>query len=443
MSDFGKFSFEDWYALYETGCETHTNRMRTILHSDLNAFYATAQQTLEPSLSSVPFAVVGRVEDRHGIVLAKNELAKAYDVRTGEALWQAKKKCPALITREPNFDLYYRLSKKVREIYARYTDRLEPFGIDECWLDVTESHRLFGTGEEIAEKIRREVKVETGLTVSIGVSFNKVFAKLGSDVKKPDAITVISKENYQDIVWKMPVENLLYVGRSTKQKLNRVNIINIGDLARADRDFLIKLLGKWGGVLGSFARGEDHAPVRKVNEQDPIKSIGNSMTVYRDLYTDEDVRAVLFLLAETVAERLCESDVGRAWVVSVSAKSKGLLTYGKQFRLPAPTKTSEKIGETAFQLFKECYPFTEPVRSLGVAVSNFSGGVEQLSFDVDNVTEHKREQFEKAVGHIRDKYGKNSLNRAAVLKDGKLQRVNLKEDPTLHPENYAGKEPKS
>lgn len=443
MSDFGKFSLEDWYALYETGCEAHTSRMRTILHSDLNAFYATAGQTLEPSLASVPFAVVGSVEDRHGIVLAKNELAKKYDIKTGEALWQAKKKCPALVTREPNFDLYYRLSHKVREIYARYTDRVESFGIDECWLDVTESQRLFGTGEEIAEKIRAEVKAETGLTVSIGVSYNKVFAKLGSDVKKPDAVTVISKENYQDIVWKMPVENLLYVGRATKQKLNRVNIITIGDLARADRDFLIKILGKWGGVLCSFARGEDHTPVRKVDEKEPIKSIGNSMTVYRDLHTEEDVRAVLFLLSETVAERLCESDVGRAWVVSVSAKSKSLITYGKQLRLPSPTKTSEKIGETAFQLFKESYPFLEPVRALGVAVSQFSGGVEQLTFDVDHATEQKRERFEKAVGHIRDKYGKNSLNRAAIFKEGKLQRVNLKEDSTLHPENHTGKQPKS
>ena len=235
--------------------------MRTILHSDLNNFYASVEMLKHPELNGLPLAVCGSVEDRHGIVLAKNQTAKEFGVKTGEVIWQAKKKCPNLITTTADFPAYLKVSKAVRKIYERFTDHIEPFGIDECWLDVTDSLRIFGSGAEIAEQIRKAVKEEIGVTVSIGVSFNKVFAKLGSDMKKPDAITFITPENFKETVWKLPAEELLFVGRATKNKLSAIGIHSIGDIASTDEKVLTKLLGVWGHTLHTYANGKDDAPV--------------------------------------------------------------------------------------------------------------------------------------------------------------------------------------
>lgn len=275
-----------------------TKPMRTILHSDLNNFYASVECLRRPEIREKPVVVVGSKEDRHGVVLAKNTVAKRAGVRTGDVYWQARQKCgETLVEVQADFARYLKVSKAVRGIYEDYTDRIEAYGIDECWLDVTASLKLFGSGVGIAEAIRERVKREIGITVSVGVSWNKIFAKLASDMKKPDAVTEITQENYKEIVWRLPVEDLLYVGSATKQKLNRIGIRTIGQLARSDEELLVRMLGKWGSYLFAFANGSDTSPVSAVDEEENIKSIGNSLTVYRDLKNEEDVRMVIHLLA--------------------------------------------------------------------------------------------------------------------------------------------------
>lgn len=277
---------------------------RVILHSDCNSFYASVECLHRPEIRDKPVAVGGEPEHRHGMILTKNLIAKKYGVKTGEPLWKAKQKCPELIIINPDYKLYMRFSEMARKIYLDYTDRVEPFGIDECWLDVTGSTGLFGNGEKIAQEIRGRIKYELGITVSVGVSFNKVFAKLGSDYKKPDAVTVIAKENYKNIVWPLPVEDLLYVGPATKRKLNSYGINTIGKLANMPQNYLHSYFGKWGDMLHDFSNGIDYSPVAEYNHIREVKSIGNSTTTIRDLVNNEDVKMVLFVLAGSVGRRM-------------------------------------------------------------------------------------------------------------------------------------------
>ena len=256
---------------------------RVILHIDMNNFYASVETLYDPSLKDIPMAVGGDKERRHGIVLAKNMLAKAKGVKTAEALWEAERKCPGIKFVPPHFERYAKYSRLAKEIYMQYTDMVESFGLDECWLDVTGSRRLFGSGREIAEEIRARVKDELGLTVSIGVSFNKIFAKLGSDYKKPDAVTAFTRENFKELVWPLPAADLLFVGKSTQEALRKYGIYTIGDAAKADRKLLKRLFGKAGEQLSMYANGEDRSPVRRVNEHEEIKSIGNS-TAYHSTH---------------------------------------------------------------------------------------------------------------------------------------------------------------
>ena len=400
--------------------------MRTILHSDLNNFYASVEVLKNPDLKGVPIAVCGSVEDRHGIVLAKNQIAKEYGVKTGEVLWQAKKKCPNLVNVPVDFPSYIAVSHKVREIYGRFTDRIEPFGIDECWLDVTESLKIFGSGEQIAEKIRKVIKEEIGVTVSVGVSYNKIFAKLGSDMKKPDAVTVITTENYKEKVWPLPVEDLLYVGHATKKKLNMVGIHTIGDLANTDEKFLTRMLGAWGKSLYTNANGFDLSPVVAQGEESTLKSIGNSMTDYKDLTCFDEVKTLLLLLSESVAARLRESGLGRAKTVKITVTDNKLQTFGKQVTLINPTKTAGEIASVAYNLFESLYKWENPVRGAGVSVSNFTLGLEQLSFDFDGDKRKKQDLLDTTVDKIRAKYGNTSLQRARILQDEKLAHTDIK-----------------
>ena len=241
---------------------------RAILHSDCNGFYASVECLHHPEIRNKPVAVSGDAENRHGIILAKNEIAKKYNIKTGEAIWQAKQKCPDLITVPPHFDLYKRFSKMARRIYSEYTDKIEPFGLDEAWLDVTDNKNM--NGKEIALEINRRIKQELGITVSIGVSFNKIFAKFGSDYKKPDAITEITRENYRDIVWNCPAIDLLYVGRATGRKLESIGIYTIGDIATADVTLLRSYLGKWGDLIYGFANGYDSSTVAQMKEKSEV-----------------------------------------------------------------------------------------------------------------------------------------------------------------------------
>lgn len=407
--------------------------MRSILHSDLNNFYASVECVQNESLRNVPMVVVGDREERHGIVLAKNQIAKEFGIKTGDVIWQAKLKCGNLVEVVADMPKYLEYSRKVRAIYEQYTDRIEAFGIDECWLDVTESRLLFGNGEEIAEKIRKEIKEKLGLTVSIGVSFNKIFAKLGSEIKKPDAVTVITENNYREIVWKLPVGDLLYVGRATERKLRERGIRTIGDLAATDTNYLNKMLGKWGVYLSYFARGLDNSPVMRVDETDIVKSIGNSLTCYRDLNTYADVESLIYLLSDSVASRLREGGYGKAKLCHISYRDNLLVNFGKSKRFPYPTRLTSDIADIAFKAFLELSDLSRPVRSISVSVSDFTGKAEQLSMGITAENYDRKEKLEQTIDLVRKKYGNSIVKRAIVYRDSKLGNLDIKGDHVIHP----------
>ncbi|MCX4384243.1 MAG: DNA polymerase IV [Clostridia bacterium] len=411
--------------------------MRTILHSDLNNFYASVECLRRPEIRGKPVVVVGAKEERHGVVLAKNMIAKRAGVKTGDVYWEARQKCGnALVEVQADFSEYLKVSKKVRKIYEDYTDRVEAFGIDECWLDVTHSLFLFGSGAEIANAVRERVKKEIGITVSVGVSWNKIFAKLGSDMKKPDAVTEITPENFRDTVWKLPAEELLYVGKATKEKLARLGVKTIGQLAQADETLLIKQLGKWGRYLHAFANGRDDSPVVTVDEEENIKSVGNSLTVYRDLKDDEDVRMVIHLLADSVGARMREAGLPRARTVHVSVRSSDLSEFRKQGKFPRPTRHALEISQKAFELFREMYPWNNYVRSVGVSVSDFSFGAEQLDLFGDFEKDEKQVRLDAAVDRLRRKYGNGIIQSAIVYKDPKIRALDVKGEHTIHPYSF-------
>lgn len=406
--------------------------MRTILHSDLNNFYASVELLRRPELRGFPVVVVGSKEDRHGVVLAKNDIAKRMGVRTGDVYWQAKQKCGETLKEVPvDFPTYQRVSKEVRKIYSEYTDRIEPFGIDECWLDVTESVNLFGSGRAIADIIRNRVKRETGLTVSIGVSYNKIFAKLGSDLKKPDAVTEITPDNFRALVWVLPVEDLLFVGNATREKLNRLGIQTIGQLAGASKDFLVRNLGKWGEYLYTYANGLDESPVKRSDEEDPIKSVGNSLTLYHDLTSYEEVESVLFMLADSVSARMREGGLPRARTVKLWVRESDLSDLTRQGGIE-PTSSGVEIGKRAMQLFKESYDWKNPVRALGVSVCNFSYGAEQISIFDSTDKKEKLNRLETAIDTLRGKYGNGVLRPAVILQDKRLSDLEIKDDHLTH-----------
>ena len=408
--------------------------MRTILHSDLNNFYASVETLKHPEVKDVPVVVCGNVEDRHGIVLAKNQIAKNLGVKTGEVLWETRKKCPNLVTFEADFSSYLRVSQAVRGIYSRFTDHIESFGIDECWLDVTDSVKNFGSGEQIAQKIRKAVKDEIGVTVSIGVSFNKVFAKLGSDMKKPDAVTLITPENFKEKVWKLPAEDMLFVGKSTKKKLNSIGVHTIGDLANMQVSVLEKLLGVWGRTIYNYANGLDNSPVIDKQNEESVKSIGNSMTDYKDLHNFEEVKTLILLLSESVASRLRESGVGKAKTVKLTVTDNALFTVGKQTTIEEPTCSTLDIARTAYKLFEKLYSWERPVRGVGVSLSNFTFGTEQLTIGFNNEKQMKNERLDRVLDNIRNKYGNNSVQRATILQDKKLAKTDIKGEHIIHPQ---------
>ncbi len=403
--------------------------MRTILHSDLNNFYASVESLFHPEYAGCPLVVCGRVEDRHGIVLAKNMIAKKAGVKTGMVLFEAKKLCPNLVCIEAHHDLYLKYSRAVRKIYLEYTDQVEPFGIDEAWLDVTHSNACGGDGYKIAEEIRKRVKEEIGLTVSIGVSFNKVFAKLGSDMKKPDAVTVISKDNFKNKVWGLPASDLLYVGRATKDKLEKLNIHTIGELATFSKPILTSKLGKWGEVLLSYARGQDVDPVRKYDEFEELKSIGNSITYYRDIKTDDDVYSLLILLSESVCARMKHAGFKCARTLSLVVTNDKLETTVRMTKATTPMSLSTEMAQTAFDLFKKTFSWsTALVRMLGITVSDFTEH-KQLALFEDEKKKDKLVKLENVVEQMREKYGRKIINKAVILKDEHMVNLNIKGDP--------------
>ncbi len=405
---------------------------RTILHVDLNNCYASIECLYRPEIRDLPVIVGGDVEARHGIVLAKNNIAKATGIKTGEAVWQARQKCPDLVIVPPDFRKYLRFSRMARKIYADYTDQIEPFGIDEAFLDVTGSVRLFGDGQRIADTIRQRIKNEMGVTASVGVSFNKIFAKLGSDLKKPDATIIISEKDFQKIVWPLPVGELLYVGRSTRRKLQNRAIYTIGDLAKTESHNLKLLLGVWGETLWQFANGLDLAPVRCVGEESVVKSVGNSTTTARDLVNTEDVKMIIYVLAESVAARLRIHGL-KCSTVSISIRDNDLFSFERQGKLLVPSFTSGNIAQKALELFAANYGWQKPIRSLGVRGADLVTADRHLQLDLFGDDPVIREQLEKTIDNIRRRFGPYSIQRCSMLSDKLLTGFNPKDDHVIHP----------
>jgi Nucleotidyltransferase/DNA polymerase involved in DNA repair len=409
---------------------------RVILHSDANSFYASVECLHHPEIRDKPVAVGGDVEQRHGIILAKNQLAKKYNIKTGEALWQARQKCPDLVIMPPNYHLYMRFSKMARDIYLDYTDQVEPFGLDECWLDVTGS-AVKGNGLSIAEEIRNRIKNEMGITVSIGVSYNKIFAKLGSDYKKPDAITAILKDNYKEIAWPLPVGDLLYVGRATEKKLYNIGIKTIGDLAQLPPNILHTHYGKWGDVLYCFANGYDTTPVCKFDNQPTIKSIGNSTTTPRDLINNEDVKIILFVLADSVARRLREQGF-KGRTVCISVRDNELFSFTRQYTLKQYTNITSEIATQGYELFLRHYRWQHPIRSVGISVADLVGDsiCTQTDLFCNEEVRVRKEHLDKTVDWLKNRFGCYAVQPAILLADRKLSGFDPKKDHTIHPVGY-------
>lgn len=388
---------------------------RLILHSDLNNFYASVECALNPELRGVPLAVAGNPERRHGVVLAKNAIAKKAGVKTGDVIWEAEAKCPGLKIVPPHFDLYTRYSNRIFELYTRFTSQVEPFGPDECWLDCTGSTRLFGDGEEIAKRILAEVKKETFLTVSVGVSFSKPLAKLCSDAAEPDGHFTATRDDYREKLWKRDVGDLMMVGRKTVPTLNRLNIHTIGDLALADEKLLSSVLGVNGVKLKHAALGDDGEPVREYDKRRKTESVGHGMTAVKDLLDPEDVRAVICYLSEKIAARMIKYGV-KGSGVHVDLRSFELKHASKQMKLSRPTLSSADIADAAFTMAMSLQrEHAVPLRTISVSVFDLSpsdGAVQLSMFDEKQV---KRESLEKAIDGIKRKYGRDTIKRANLI----------------------------
>ena len=410
---------------------------RIILHSDCNSFYASVECLHHPEIREKPVAVGGDIEQRHGIILAKNQLAKQFHVSTGEAIWQAKQKCPELIVLPPNFPLYLRFSRLARDIYLDYSNRVEPFGLDEAWLDITSSENQKDKGERTAHEIRKRIREELGITVSIGVSYNKIFAKLGSDYRKPDAVTMITKENYRQIAWPLPVSDLLYVGPATKRKLNGFGVHTIGELAQTPVEILRSKFGKIGDILWCFSNGLDSSPVADFQNQPVVKSIGNSTTAPRDLERDEDVKIILYVLADSVARRLREQGL-KGRTIHISIRDNSLFSFTRQKTLLSYTNLTGEIAREALSLFREHYRWKRPVRSVGISVSDLAADTiySQTSLFCDEVKREKVERLDKALDRLKARFGTFAVQPAVLLKDRKLSGFDPKNDHIIHPVGY-------
>ena len=411
---------------------------RVILHADMNNCFASIEILHNPALRGKPVAVGGSIEDRHGIILSRSYEAKAYGVKVPEAIWEAKRKCPNLIIVPPDYYKYIRFSKLFRKILLDYSEQVEPFGIDENWVDVSGSTHLFGSGEQIANSLRERVKDELGVTVSVGVSYNKIFAKLGSDIKKPDATTVITQENFKEVVWPLPASDLLGVGRATQAKLQRYRINTIGAIANTDSRLLKRLLGKWGLLLHSYANGLDNSPVKSIDYSPCVKSVGNSTTCHRDLETEQDVRIVFQNLSESIAERMRELGL-MANTVQITLRTNDLEWCERQMTLPYPSMISSELSESAMHLLRHNYCWCKPLRGVGIRGTNLVSinDNRQLSMFGNELERERSERLEYAIDSIRGRFGHHSINRALLITDKKLGGLNVKAEHTIHPIGYS------
>jgi DNA polymerase-4 len=407
---------------------------RVILHSDANSFYASVEIVFRPELRGKPVAVCGDPDARHGIVLTKTPPAKKAGVKTGMAIWQARQLCPDLVILPPDYPKYVEFSKRLREIYRDYTDYVEAFGLDENWLDISGQYVTMKDGEWTANEIRRRAKKELGITVSVGVSWNKAFAKLGSDYRKPDGTTLFTKENYQKIIWPMPVGDLLYVGWRTEKKLHDMNIYTIGDLAHSDAYTMKKRLGKNGLMLRAYANGHDTSRVMRYDEYDMIKSVGNSTTPPHDLESMDDVRCMIYLISETVGARMRQNGA-RARNISVCVRTPQLQWYSAHRMLKKATCLTSDIARNAMELFSDNYRGILPIRSIGVTCGALTSAnaPEQLDMFGDIAARERHENLENAIDGLRMRFGHQVLRRAVVLMDDQFAQVNPRDEHELNP----------
>lgn len=390
---------------------------RAILHCDCNGFYASVECIQRPELWKVPMAVCGDPESRHGVILAKNELAKGYGVVTAETVWMARKKCPDLVLVPPHHSLYHAYSRRINEIYGRYTDQVEAFSVDESWLDVTGSRKLFGSGRQIADELRRQVYRQLGLTISVGVSFNKIFAKLGSDYKKPNATTEITRENYREILFPLPVQDMIFVGKSTAAALERLGIYTIGQLAESSRGQLEKHLGKLGAVLWDYANGLDDSPVQVQGVEDAAKSVSNSITFRRNLEGLEDISQGLLMLSDSVAARLRAQGL-RCQTVSVSIKDPSLKVISRQRTLPFASNQTQLLYRTALDIVRDSWNLKAPIRLLAVAATGLTSKAAVKQTDLFGDTgelDERRQRLDQAVDAIRRRFGESAMQYATLL----------------------------
>ena len=418
---------------------------RAILHADINHCYAQIEEVRNSKLAKVPMAVGGHEEARHGIILAKNDLAKKYRIKTGESLREAYKKCPHLTIIHPDYELYLSISEQVKDIYRRYSDKVEAFGLDEAWIDVTHSQTLFGDPIKIAQKIRVEVYRELGLTISMGISFNKVFAKIASDMDKHHGVAVITSENYRERLWGLPIEAMFYVGRATAVKLRARGIGTIRQLANTPKLYLQSFLGKPGEWIWEFANGFDDSEVAKSQQLPMIKSVGNSITAIHDLETLEELKMVFRVLSESVAARLRQLDK-KGSVVSIYLRTNEFDRCSRQIKSDYLIDTSDAIMECVDRLLrthlslKSDDTFETAYRSIGVAVSKLQKDEHKIQlslFENENRTIHNRD-LEETIEKIREKYGSDKIKRCIMMKDEKLTGFDPKNDHVIHPVGFFG-----
>ena len=404
---------------------------RTIFHIDQNCFFASVEMIAHPEYRNVPMAVTGDATKRHGIILARNEPAKQAGVKTAEAIWQAEQKCPGLVKVSSHYDKYAFYSGRLRAMYEEYSDRVEPFGMDECWVDLTD---VIGDRDpkELADEIRRRVRDEFKLSCSIGVSFNKIFAKLGSDYKKPDATTVITEENFREVVWPLPAADLLFVGGATANKLTEVNIRTIGDIANTPREFMSDYLGKPGEMLWLYANGIDDSPVAPADEQRQYKSIGNSMTTPKDILNRAEACGTFRTLAASVASRLRKHKL-LGCNVAITVRDKDLMTYEHQKTLFEPTNSEKVIYETAMELFDESYDWHTVIRSVGVRCAKVIPEDSGIQLSMFSDTQEKKDadgKLSKVIDDINRRFGEGTVKSCAQMQ-GIMS-------PNYNPEFYDG-----
>ena len=410
---------------------------RMILHSDINHCYAQIEEMKYPDLRYVPMAVGGHEEDRHGIILAKNDLAKTYGLKTGETLYSAKQKCPGLLILPPNYGEYMNVTDKVKNIYQCYSDRVESYGLDEAWIDISKSTELFGSGYTIACMIQERIKRELGLTVSIGISFNKIFAKMASDMNKCSGLIEVTKENYQTLIWNLPVEDLFYVGKATKRKLNQYGVQTIGDLASLPIGWMKDHFGKIGELLWWFSNGKDVSDVMLQNYQDPMKSIGNAITAPRDIRTFHDAKVIYYVLVESVASRMRDAEL-YGNVIQITLRDCDLVWFTRQRKISSFTNLASDIMPVVLSLLNENHNFKKPLRTIGVSVSGLINehNHTQLNLFKSEEEQFKQRSLEDVVDNIRYKFGFDKIKRCVCLTEQDISDFNPKADHVIHPISF-------